>query len=273
MGHITLQESIDNSLNVTKEAIISYCNRGTGTRSLTGHQQEIIDMRTNTKNLGNRLIPLLLIGALSQAALAQDAPPPLPLGFFVTSVGLGDGANLGGLAGADAHCQALAKEVGAGDRVWRAYLSTQATDSKPAVNARDRIGDGPWGNAKGLEIATNIDILLYDNSNINYEHALTEKGTKVNSGVHGDSPNKHDILTGTQLDGTAYPAGDDMTCSNWTSNDAGKAQVGHADRYRFTIPGGPWNSAHPSRGCSQKALQASGGDGLFYCFASDQAAK
>jgi len=222
-----------------------------------------------TRQLLRRTTAVFLIGALSVGVYAQEAPPLLPLGFFVTSVGLGDGANLDGLDGADAHCQALAEEAGAGDREWRAYLSTQATDSEPAVNARDRIGDGPWGNAKGIEIATNVDSLLYDNSNINHEHALDESGEHVNARSAGDDPNKHDILTGTQLDGTAFSAGEDMTCSNSTSSDEGKAQVGHHDRHRFTFPGSPWSSAHPSRGCSQEALQASGGDGLFYCFAAD----
>lgn len=235
-------------------------------------------MRLDTRILRKSLLPLFLFCAMYQSACAQQAPatraapeppPLLPLGFFVTSVGLGDGANLGGLDGADAHCQALATKVGAGDREWRAYLSTQATNFKAAVNARDRIGDGPWGNAKGIQIAASIESLMYDNSNINYEHALTEKGDKVNSRVGGDSPNKHDILTGTRLDGTAFSGGEDMTCSNWTSNDEGKAQVGHSDRHRFTFPGSPWNAAHPSRGCSQEALRSSGGDGLFYCFASD----
>lgn len=227
------------------------------------------------KILGTTVSSLCLIAAMTQAASAQQTstvpppPEPLPLGFFVTSVGLGDGADLGGLEGADAHCQALAEEVGAGDRVWRAYLSTQATDTDSAVSARDRIGDGPWGNANGIEIAANVDSLMYDNSNIVYERALTEKGDTVNSRAAGDSPNKHDILTGTQLDGTAFPATEDMTCSNWTSNDEGKAQVGHSDRHRFTFPGSPWNSAHPSRGCSQSDLEATGGGGLFYCFAND----
>ena len=221
------------------------------------------------KHLVGSTVAVFLISALSVSVTAQEAPPLLPLGFFVTSVGVGDGADLGGLEGADAHCQALAEEVGAGDREWRAYLSTQATDSDAAVNARDRIGDGPWGNAKGIEIATNIDSLLYDNSNINHEHALDENGDHVNARSAGDEPNKHDILTGTQLDGNAFAAGDDMTCSNWTSNDEGKAQVGHHDRHRFSFPGSPWSAAHPSRGCSQEALQASGGDGLFYCFAAD----
>jgi hypothetical protein len=217
-----------------------------------------------------RHIALVFVAALSSAAVqAQEPPPLLPLGFFVTSVGIGDGANLGGLEGADAHCQALAEEVGAGDREWRAYLSTQATDSEPAVNARDRIGEGPWGNAKGIAIAANLESLLYDNSNINLEHALDENGEPINSRVSGVTPNKHDILTGTQIDGTAFPPGEDMTCSNWTSNDEGRAQVGHSDRHRFTFPGSPWNAAHPSRGCSQEALQSTGGDGLFYCFAAD----
>lgn len=215
------------------------------------------------------------LAAISVNVAAQQppgpppAPEPLPLGFFITSVGLGNGADLGGLKGADAHCQALAKSAGAGDREWRAYLSTQATDDQVAVNAKDRIGNGPWGNAKGVEIAANVDSLLYDNSNINREHALDENGKAVNSGAAGDSPNKHDILTGTQLDGTAFPSGEDRTCSNWSSSNEGQAQVGHHDRHRFAFPGSPWNSAHPSRGCSQEALQGTGGDGLLYCFAAD----
>ena len=236
-----------------------------------------------TKNTQTTLFSTSLITAfffalnISTAAQAQQArkgpppaPDPLPMGFFVTSEGLGDGANLGGLEGADAHCQELANKVGSGNRTWRAYLSTQGSASSKPINAIDRIGIGPWGNAKGITIAKDINSLLYDSSNINYEHALTEKGTKVNSRVAGDQPNKHDILTGTQLDGTAFPAGEDMTCNNWTSNsDDNKAQVGHSDRHRFTFPGSPWNAAHPSRGCSQKALEGSGGAGLFYCFAAD----
>ncbi len=222
----------------------------------------------------NRILLLSLTGAMSISANAQQnasppSPDPLPLGFFVTSVGLGDGANLGGLEGADAHCKALATEVGAGDRDWAAYLSTQATESEPAVNAHDRIGEGPWGNAIGVAIAANLESLWYDNSNINYEFALDEKGGHVNARSAGDAPNKHDILTGTQIDGSAFAPGEDMTCSNWTSNNEGKAQVGHSDRHRGVNPGSPWNAAHPSRGCSQEALQASGGDGLFYCFAAD----
>lgn len=208
--------------------------------------------------------------AAERPPAGRPPPAPTPLGFFVTSVGLGNGGDLGGLAGADAHCQMLGEKVGSGNRTWRAYLSTQATASTAAVNAVDRIGKGPWGNAKGANMAADINHLLFDNSNFSVEHILTETGEQVNSRVLGSTPNKHDILTGTQIDGTAFAAGDDMTCNNWTSSsDDNKAMVGHSDRHRFTFPGSPWNAAHPSRGCSQKALQGSGGDGLFYCFAAD----
>ncbi len=199
---------------------------------------------------------------------AQEAQEEPELGFFITSVGTGNGANLGGLEGADAHCQALAEAVGAGDRVWRAYLSTQAGGDQPAVNARDRIGEGPWHNAEGLQIAADVDDLHYNNAAINYEHALDENGGTVASGAMGDSVTHHDILTGTRLDGTAFPAGEDRTCSNWTSEGEGSAMVGHHDRYRFQTFGSPWNAAHPSRGCSQEALEGTGGAGLFYCFAA-----
>lgn len=206
------------------------------------------------------LLPFVLV--------AQDDETP-EMGFFITSEGPGDGGNLGGLAGADAHCQKLADAAGAGHREWRAYLSTQASASSPAVNARDRIGDGPWANANGDIIGSDIDDLHYNNANINYDKALDENGDTVNSGAMDDSPNRHDILTGTQLDGTAFPPGDDRTCANWTSNGEGSAMVGHHDRFRFTTPGSPWNAAHPSRGCSQEDLVGTGGDGLFYCFAAD----
>jgi len=219
-----------------------------------------------------RSATLVAIGFLlitsSMQVLAQQEPEPVPMGFFITSVGLGDGADLGGLAGADAHCQALADAVGAGDRTWRAYLSAQASGGQSAANARDRIGDGPWANAAGLVIATGVDELHYNNAAINYEHALNEKGERVNSGASGDEPSMHDILTGSQLDGTAFPAGEDMTCGNWTSSGEGTAMLGHHDRFRFTTPGSPWNMAHPSRGCSQEGLVATGGNGLFYCFAA-----
>lgn len=217
------------------------------------------------------LISLFLLTPMFSSPLfAQpSAPEPLPMGFFVTSVGVGNGADLGGLAGADAHCQQLAEAVGAGDREWRAFLSAQAVGDSPAVNAIDRIGSGPWGNANGVPIATNIESLLYDNSNINYEFALKENGEKVGSRAMGDELSQHDILTGSSITGEALPSGTDMTCSNWTSSDEGKAMVGHSDRFRGSNPGSPWNAAHQSRGCSQEALQSSGGAGLFYCFAAD----
>ena len=201
----------------------------------------------------------------------QNAEEQPPMTFFVTSVGSGNGANLGGLEGADQHCQALAEAAGSTDQIWRAYLSTQASDGEPAVNARDRIGNGPWHNAKGVQIGANLDSLHYDNSNINYAGALNENGNTINSGGMGNTPNRHDILTGSKLDGTAFPPTEDMTCSNWTSgDDAGAAFVGHHDRFRRTTPGSSWNSVHKSRGCSQDKLKSSGGDGLFYCFASDK---
>ena len=210
-------------------------------------------------------------GALVLSGLAvvagQQAQEPPPMGFFITSTGLGDGANLGGLSGADAHCQTLAAAVGAGDRTWRAYLSTQGPG---AVNARDRIGAGPWANAEGLVMATGVESLHYDNSNFNWTHTLDENGNQFASRIDGDPDfTVHDVLTGTRLDGTAYPEGEDRTCGNWTSSGEGSAMLGHADRYSFTTPGSPWNTAHPSRGCSQDNLVATGGAGMFYCFAVD----
>jgi len=211
----------------------------------------------------------LLMLAVSVQVMAQRDQEPEPMGFFITSVGPGNGGDLGGLEGADAHCQALAAAVGAGDRTWRAYLSTQAVGGQSAVNARDRIGDGPWANAEGLRIASDVDSLHYDNANLRYEHSLNERGERVNSGASGDSPSMHDILTGTALDGTAFPPGEDRTCSNWTSSGEGSAMLGHHDRFSFTTPGSPWNTAHPSRGCSQENLVGTGGNGLFYCFAAE----
>ncbi|HEX9701072.1 MAG TPA: lectin [Acidobacteriota bacterium] len=210
----------------------------------------------------------LLIVAASVQVLAQQNQEQEPMGFFITSVGPGNGADLGGLEGADAHCQSLAEAVGAGGRAWRAYLSTQAAGGRPAVNARDRIGDGPWANAEGLRIAANVDDLHYNNANIRYEHALNERGERVNSGAMGDSSSMHDILTGSGLDGTAFPPGEDRTCGNWTSSGEGSAMVGHHDRFTFGTPGSPWNTAHASRGCSQQDLVGTGGNGLFYCFAA-----
>jgi hypothetical protein len=187
--------------------------------------------------------------------------------FFVTSRGPGSGGNLGGLAGADAHCQMLAQAEGAGDHTWRAYLSTSAANGQPAVNARDRIGAGPWYNALGELIAANVDELHSDEANINKEMAVTERGDTVN-GV-GDTPNQHDILAGSRPDGTAYPADDDLTCRNWTSGTEGRAQVGHHDRRGIGEGPNPWNSVHATRGCSQQEFEATGGAGLYYCFATD----
>ena len=209
---------------------------------------------------------MTLIAVASFPMAAQQNPAPRqPMTFFVTSAGLGDGANLGGLAGADRHCQQLATAAGAGSRTWHAYLSTNA------ANARDRIGQGPWYNAKGARVAQNVADLHGDTlesarvgNTLTRATALTEKGEPVKG--FGDSPNQHDILTGSQPDGKAYSDGADHTCKNWTSNGEGSAQVGHHDR-----TGGPnvsWNSAHPSRGCSQQNLVGTGGAGLFYCFAT-----
>ena len=216
------------------------------------------------------MIKTLLIGlgvsVFALTAMAQEEEAPA-MGFFITSVGVGQGADLGGLEGADAHCQTLAEAAGS-TRTWAAYLSAKAEGGQAAVNARDRIGEGPWLNAKGVVIAANLDVLHYDNSNINYAMALNEKGYTINSGGMGNSPNQHDILTGTNLDGTVVDS-EDGTCSNWTSSGEGNAMVGHHDRFRGTTPGSSWNSVHNSRGCSQEALQGSGGAGLFYCFATD----
>lgn len=188
------------------------------------------------------------------------------MSFFVTSAGPGNGANLGGIAGADKHCQTLAAAAGAGNRTWRAYLSAAAANGQPAVNAKDRIGKGPWYNAKGEMIAKSVEDLHSDANNIKKETALTEKGTVVN-GV-GDKPNQHDILTGSNADGTVQTTG--APCDNWTSNaEMGAAQLGHVDRMGRGATGMSWNAAHPSRGCSQQNLVATGGNGYFYCFAAN----
>jgi hypothetical protein len=187
--------------------------------------------------------------------------------FFITSRGSGKGGDLGGLSGADAHCQALAAAEGAGDHTWRAYLSTSATASQPAVNARDRIGKGPWYNGEGNRVALNLDELHAASNAIDKENAVNERIDPIN-GV-GDTPNRHDMLTGSRPDGTAFPRGADFTCNNWTSSSAGRAQVGHHDRQGQGDASKSWNSAHASRGCSQADLEATGGAGLFYCFAID----
>jgi hypothetical protein len=202
--------------------------------------------------------------ALALQGGAVFAQNKTPLGFFITSVGSGNGANLGGLAGADAHCQKLAAAAGAGNRTWRAYLS--GTENGKPVNARDRIGSGPWYNAKGVLIASNLQELHSEAAKTGKENSLTEKGETVPG--RGDKPNQHDILTGSQQDGTAFTDGQDHTCNNWTSGDAGSAQVGHHDRQGGGANPNSWNSAHASKGCSQQALVGTGGNGYFYCFAA-----
>lgn len=186
------------------------------------------------------------------------------MSFFITSVGSGNGANLGGLEGADAHCAALATAVGAGGKTWRAYLSTQGAGG---VNARDRIGTGPWFNAKGVQIAANVAELHSEAALTGKENSLTEAGNTVKG--RGDEPNQHDILTGSQADGTAFTDGADHTCNNWTSSSEGTAAVGHFDRQGGGANPTSWNSAHSSRSCSQEDLIATGGNGYFYCFATN----
>jgi hypothetical protein len=203
------------------------------------------------------------IAPTSSLTYAQDKT----LSFFITSAGPGNGANLGGLAGADKHCQTLAAAAGAGSKTWRAYLSTDASGGQKPTNARDRIGAGPWFNAKGVQVAASVTDLHSDTNKLSKENSLTEKGETVNG--RGDTPNRHDILTGSGLDGTLATGDKNLTCENWSSvSETGSAQVGHHDR----TGGGPnptsWNSAHASRGCSQANLQGTGGDGLFYCFAA-----
>ena len=200
--------------------------------------------------------------ALAMPAGAQQAP----MGFFVTSTSPGKGADLGGLDGADAHCQALAAAVGAGGRRWRAYLSTQGAG---AVHARDRIGRGPWANARGQVIARDLAELHQDAPGLTKQTALTERGTVVNG--RGDTPNEHDVLTGSQADGTAFAGAEDRTCRNWTSGAEGSAMLGHADRIglRDDAASRSWNTSHPSRACDIASLRATGGAGYFYCFAAD----
>ena len=205
-----------------------------------------------------KILKLAVIGVagLLISNLASAQPPSGPMSFFVTSSGSGEGGDLGGLEGADAICQNLAESAGHGNRTWRAYLSTQGPN---AVDARDRIGPGPWFNANGAQIAANVDALHSTSNRLAVFTALDERGNRIPGS--GYSPNRHDILTGSQPDGTAYPSGEDMTCNNWTSSsDDATARLGHHDY-------AAWNSTHDSRGCSQQALVSTGGDGLFYCFA------
>jgi hypothetical protein len=224
--------------------------------------------------LKTTIVAVLALGAISGAG-AQQPPAPQPpqspnMTFFVTSVGPGKGADLGGIESADRYCQQLASAAGAGNKTWRAYLSTQAADGKPAVNARDRIGTGPWQNFKGEVVAQNIDDLHSDNNKLGMQTSLTENGRMI-PGV-GFAPTRHDALTGSQADGRAFPPGEDRTCRNWTSSTQGSAMLGHIDRrgLRDDAASHSWNSAHPSRGpdggCSQNDLRSTGGDGLFYCF-------
>jgi hypothetical protein len=207
-------------------------------------------------------VAFLSIGAQVQAQTSSSGGANMT--FFVTSVGPGNGAGLGGLEGADRHCQSLATPVGAGGKQWRAYLSTQGSG---ALNARDRIGRGPWQNAKGEGIARDIDE-LHGSNNLTKQTALTETGEVVKG--RGDTPNTHDILTGSQTDGRAFAGNEDMTCGNWTkSGDDGRAMLGHHDRVGGGEDPTSWNAAHRSRGCSQDALRRTGGAGLFYCFAAN----
>jgi hypothetical protein len=199
----------------------------------------------------------------SAHAWQVNGSPSAAMSFFVTSVGRGFGGNLGGLAGADNQCQRLAESVGRGQRTWRAYLSAPATSSRPVVHARDRIGKGPWINAAGVQVAANVGELHSEDNRLDRETALTEKGTQV-------APERHDILTGSNPDGTLAPGPADTTCAGWTSHDAaGRAMLGHHNRSGGGQRGDSWNSAHISRGCSQAALRASNGAGLIYCFAAD----
>lgn len=221
------------------------------------------------------VLTLKLVAAAVLATACATTPSTGPMGFFITSVNPGNGGNLGGLAGADAHCQKLAAAVGAGSRTWRAYLSTAyiPPNATSAVHARDRIGKGPWFNAKGVLVASDL-AQLHGANNINKQTALTEKGTPVNG--RGDTPNQHDILTGSRPDGTAYPGFPNqpsMTCGEWTREANAFAMVGHHDRLQNTPVTDPWadswNSSHLTVSCSKDDLPKSGGAGLFYCFAAD----
>jgi hypothetical protein len=212
-----------------------------------------------------------LVTVASLAAFAASPAQAQSASFFLTSAGPGKGADLGGIDGADKHCQSLAQATGAGAKTWHAYLSTQAADGKPAVNARDRIGKGPWQNVKGIVVAKDVADLHSAGNNLTKQTALSEKGDVING--RGDTPNRHDVLTGSQPDGTTFAPETDRTCKNWTSSTQGTAMVGHFDRQglRDDDASKSWNSSHPSRGpdggCSQADLKSTGGDGLLYCFA------
>jgi hypothetical protein len=209
----------------------------------------------------------VLLFCAGSAAQAQQVPQAPNMSFFVTSAPLGKGGDLGGLAGADAHCQQLAATAGAGGKTWHAYLSSSETPTAKGINARDRIGNGPWQNEKGIVIAQSVDDLHSANNKLTGETALTERGTRV-AGV-GFTPVWHDALTGSNRDGRAFPGDINMTCGNWSSSEFGKAMLGHVDRTGLADNdfAHSWNSAHQSRGCAQADLIATGGNGLFYCFA------
>ncbi|HKU96181.1 MAG TPA: lectin [Vineibacter sp.] len=224
-------------------------------------------LRITVSTIAALAAPLAFAGG---EAAAQQQPPQFPnMSFFITSTGGPKGADYGGLTGADAHCQALAEKAGAGAKTWRAYLSAQATGGTQAVNARDRIGKGPWFNAAGTRIATDVADLHSPHNRIDTENGLAETGRRIPSRLF--VVNQHDILTGSLEDGTAPPADKDMTCGNWTKSGEGTAMVGHHDRMglRDDAPSKSWNASHPSRGCSADALKSSGGAGLLYCFAAN----
>src|SRR5262249_14044534 len=247
-----------------------------GGRVLPARTQRTVEGRTAMNS--SRKVALVASVALAAAAAAsgsqaQQPPPQSPnMTFFVAGAGSGKGADLGGLEGADRICQQLAQAAGAGGKTWRAYLSTQEAGGAPAVNARDRIGRGAWQNFQGEVVAQNVDGLHNDNNKLGMQNSLTERGNMV-AGV-GYTPNYHDVLTGSQPDGKAFPAGEDRTCRNWTSSTQGTAMLGHIDRkgLRDDAASKSWNSSHPSRGpdggCSQNDLRSTGGFGLIYCFAA-----
>jgi hypothetical protein len=209
------------------------------------------------------------LALMAMAACSGVQAQQSSMTFFVSSTGTGKGGDLGGLSGADAHCQSLAQGVGAGSRTWRAYLSLSAAGGAAAVNARDRIGGGPWQNAKGDVIAKDVADLHGASNNLTKQTAITEKGEVVNG--RGDTPNTHDVLTGSQADGTAFAGSDDKTCGNWTKSGEGSAVVGHHDRMGLndSAEAKSWNSSHGSRGCGVDALKTTGGIGLLYCFAAN----
>lgn len=224
-----------------------------------------------------RIISLACLAVAASLAVVASEPASAQsadTSFFVTSNGVGNGGNLGGLAGADNQCQTLAQAAGFGaPKTWHAYLSTQEASGAPAVNARDRIGKGPWKNAKGVVVAKDVADLHSAGNNLTKQTSLSEKGEIING--RGDTPNRHDVLTGSQADGTAFAASEDRTCKNWTSSTQGSAMLGHVDRIglRDDDASKSWNSSHPSRGpdggCSQADLKSTGGDGLLYCFAAN----